>query len=279
MGHIRSVDAIVQVVRCFDDENIVHVDGDVNPMRDIKTIETELLLSDIDSLDKVLLRSSKNAKGGDKAATAKYEILKDLLEFLNSEQLAKNFPEINNELIAAEASNLLTSKQVMYVANVSEDEVTDSAALANNKYLKDLQAYAEEKNAPLVIISGKLESEIAELEVEERAEYLEELGLERSGLDLLTLAGYKLLNLITFFTVGPKEAHAWTITEGTPAPKAAGKIHTDFESGFIRAEVIGYEDYVAAGSELKVKENGKLRVEGKEYIVQDGDSMHFRFNN
>lgn len=279
LGHIRSVDAIVQVVRCFDDENIVHVDGDVNPMRDIKTIETELLLSDIDSLDKVLLRSSKNAKGGDKAATAKYELLKDLLEFLNSEQLAKNFPEIDNELITAEAGNLLTSKQVMYVANVSEDEVTDSAALANNKYLKDLQAYAEERNAPLVIISGKLESEIAELEVEERAEYLEELGLERSGLDLLTLAGYKLLNLITFFTVGPKEAHAWTITEGTSAPKAAGKIHTDFESGFIRAEVIGYEDYVAAGSEVKVKENGKLRVEGKEYIVQDGDSMHFRFNN
>ena len=279
LGHIRSVDAIVQVVRCFDDENIIHVDGDVNPLRDIKTIETELLLSDIDSLDKVLLKSSKSAKSGDKTAKAKYDLLKDLLEFLNSEQLAKNFPEINNELISSEANNLLTSKQVMYVANVSEDEITDSTALEGNKHLQDVKAYAEEKKAPLVIISGKLEAEIAELELEERAEYLQELGLERSGLDLLTLAGYKLLNLITFFTVGPKEAHAWTVTEGTAAPQAAGKIHSDFESGFIRAEVIGYEDYAAARSEVKVKENGKLRVEGKEYIVQDGDSMHFRFNN
>ena len=248
-------------------------------MRDIKTIETELLLSDIDSLDKVLLKSSKSAKSGDEAAKAKYDLLKDLLEFLNSEQLAKNFPEINNELISSEANNLLTSKQVMYVANVSEDEITDSAALASNKHLQAVKAYAEEKNAPLVAISGKLEAEIAELVQEERAEYLQELGLERSGLDLLTLAGYKLLNLITFFTVGPKEAHAWTVTEGTAAPQAAGKIHSDFESGFIRAEVIGYEDYIAAGSEVKVKENGKLRVEGKEYVVQDGDSMHFRFNN
>ncbi|MEX0597349.1 MAG: DUF933 domain-containing protein, partial [Candidatus Paceibacterota bacterium] len=193
--------------------------------------------------------------------------------------LAKTFPAINDSDLETEVFNLLTKKPVMYVANVPESEATTLPNPEGSSHLDRLAKYAGERNAEVVVISGKVESEISELPLEERADYLEALGLESAGLDRLTIAGYQLLNLITFFTIGPKEAHAWTTTKGSTAPQAAGKIHSDFEKGFIRAEVISYQDFLTAGSELKVKENGKLRVEGKEYLVQDGDIVHFRFNN
>ncbi len=279
LGHIRSVDAIMQVVRCFDDPNIVHVDGTVDPLRDISTIETELILSDLEALEKLVIRVEKNARGGDKDAKNKAEKIKELIQHLNQGSLAKTFPDINEPDLLSEVSNLLTNKPVMYVANVPESEATTKPDLNGSTHLDRLAKYAAERNAEVVVISGKVESEISELPLEERADYLEALGLDSSGLDRLTIAGYHLLSLITFFTIGPKEAHAWTTTKNSTAPQAAGKIHSDFEKGFIRAEVISYEDYVFAGSELKVKENGKLRVEGKEYLVQDGDIVHFRFNN
>lgn len=265
LGHIRSVDAICQVVRCFEDENITHVDGNVDPVRDVSTIETELILADIESLAKQITKAEKNAKSGNKEEQHKLNILKTLLEHLNNGNLAKTFTEIPADI------NLLTAKPVMYVVNTKEGE-------DENEYTREMKKHAEEQNTPLITISGKVESEISELPKAERQEYLEALGLEQSGLDRLVIAGHKLLNLITYFTIGPKEAHAWTILKGTTAPQAAGKIHSDFEDGFIRAEVISCEDYLAAGSEVKAKENGKMRVEGKEYVVQDGDIMHFRFN-
>jgi GTP-binding protein YchF len=283
LGHIRSVDAIAHVVRCFDDENIVHVDGSVNPRRDVETIDTELILSDLDAVQKLKLKVEKAAKTGDKIAKTKLSVVEALESWLGQGKPARTLrdsgqlqcqPEDWDEI----ATNLLTSKPVLFVANVPESEISHEPTLGGPLPVDALATYAKENNSPLVTISGQVESEIAELNAEERKEFLSSLGVSMSGLDRLTVAGYQLLELITFFTVGPKECHAWTARAGSTAPQCAGKIHSDFERGFIRAEVIGYKDYVDAGGEVKAKEAGKMRTEGKEYLMKDGDIVHFRFN-
>lgn len=282
LGHIRSVDAVLHVVRCFHDENVVHVDGAVDPIRDVETIDTELILSDLEAVQKQITKFEKPAKTGDKEAKAKLGFLVPLEKWLGTGKPARLFtPEVAGGLEEAWQSitaTLLTSKPVLFVANVSEEEVSHSPDPKGSKPVDLLAAYAAAHDSNVVVISGKVESEIAELSADERKEYFVAIGLDQSGLDRLTFAGYRLLNLITFFTVGPKETHAWTVQSGTAAPQCAGKIHSDFEHGFIRAEIIGYNHYVAAGSEVKARENGHLRVEGKEYIMQDGDIVHFRFN-
>jgi ribosome-binding ATPase len=279
LGHIRSVDAIAHVVRCFDDENIVHVEGSIDPIRDIETIDTELILSDLDSVQKQLNKLDKIARSGDKEAKALITIYKDLEPHLSQGKPARTFEfEALEEHRAMVIGQLLTSKPTLFVGNVPEEDLTREPDVNGDRPIDRLAAYAAKVGAGLVTISGKVESEISEMPHEERKDYLSAMGLETSGLDRLVLAGYKLLNLITFFTVGPKETHAWTAVKGTRAPQCAGKIHSDFERGFIRAEVYGYKDFVEAGSEAKVRENGKLRVEGKDYVMEDGDIVHFRFN-
>lgn len=279
LGHIRSVDAIAHVVRCFDDENIVHVDGSVNPRRDVETIDTELILSDLDAIQKLKFKIEKTAKSGDKTAKAKLTIAEGLETWLGQGKPARTFVASGTpEDIAEVTGNLLTSKPVLFVANVPESEIAHEPKPGGPLPVDALAAYAQETNSPMVTISGQVEAEIAELNPEERKDFLASLGITSSGLDRLTVAGHTLLNLITFFTVGPKECHAWTAVRGSTAPQCAGKIHSDFERGFIRAEVISYQDYVDAGSEVKAKEAGKMRTEGKEYIMQDGDIVHFRFN-
>ncbi|MBX7143026.1 MAG: redox-regulated ATPase YchF [Oligoflexia bacterium] len=279
LGHIRSVDAVAHVVRCFDDSNIIHVDGKVDPIRDIETIDIELTLSDLDSTQKMLSKVEKTAKSGDKEAKAQFAVLQELEAHLSKGQPARTFQsKASPELVSAVTSNLLTAKPTLFVANVQEADVTTTPDPAGERYVDQVARLAHERGSKVVVISGKVESEIAELAPEERKEYMQAIGVEMSGLDRLTIAGYKLLELITFFTVGPKETHAWTIKNGTLCPQAAGKIHTDFERGFIRAEVISYEDYINFGGELGAKEKGRLRVEGKEYLMRDGDIVHFRFN-
>lgn len=279
LGHIRSVDAIAHVVRCFSDDNIVHVDGDIDPVRDIDTITTELVLSDYDSVQKQILKYEKVARSGDKDAKAKVEMLRRLEDHLGrGKSVLSLMPSLEGDFVGELTSQLLTGKPLMYVANVNEEDAAKKPDPNGNTLLDRLGRFAAEHGHEVVVISGKVESEINELPSEERGDYLNDLGLESSGLDRLALAGYRLLNLLTFFTVGPKETHAWTAEKGTRAPQCAGKIHSDFEKGFIRAEVISYDDYVNAGSEAKVREQGKLRVEGKEYVMEDGDIVHFRFN-
>ena len=279
LGHIRSVDAVAHIVRCFDDPNVVHVDGSVNPVRDIETIDTELILSDLDSIQKLIQKVEKIAKSGDKEAKARLELAIELEKHLSAGKPARSFAtNAMPEVIRDVTTSLLTSKPTMFVANVSESEVTSTPQAGGPRALDKLYDYTQSLGTELVVISGQVEAEIAELPRDERGAYLKDMGLESSGLDRLTIAGYKLLNLITFFTVGPKETHAWTASNGTLAPQCAGKIHSDFEQGFIRAEIIGYDDYVDAGGEVKAKERGKLRVEGKEYVMRDGDIVHFRFN-
>jgi hypothetical protein len=230
-------------------------------------------------VQKSAARLDKLVKAGDKDAKTKHGVYQELEAHLSSGKPARTFqPNVLPELLAEVAAALLTAKPTLFVANVSEHDLTKPAEVDGGRPVDKLAAYAREHGAQLVVISGQLEAEIAELPAAERADYLKELGVTQTGLDRLTLAGYKLLDLITFFTVGPKEAHAWTARLGTKAPQCAGKIHTDFEKGFIRAEVIGYQDYVEAGGEVKAKEAGKLRIEGKEYVFQDGDIVHFRFN-
>lgn len=279
LGHIRSVDAIAHVVRCFHDENVVHVDGEVSPARDIDTIETELIIADYDSIGKAITKLEKVAKSGDKDARARLDIMQALGEHLAHGKPARTaLLEGDPERVAAVLSGLITAKPVLYVANCDEIDVGHTPAAGGSHLIDQVATIAAAQNAPLVAISGKVESEVAELPLEERGEYLEALGLSGSGLDRLAIAGYQLLGLITFFTVGPKEARAWTAPKGWKAPQCAGCIHSDFERGFIRAEVISYADYVQCGSEVRVKEAGKMRVEGKEYVMQDGDIVHFRFN-
>jgi len=283
LGHIRSVDAIAHVVRCFDDENIVHVDGSVNPRRDVETIDTELILSDYDAIQKLRFKIEKAAKTGDKLAKAKFTMLEALENWLGQGKPARTFKDSDkfvgdSEDYAEISANLLTSKPVLFVANVPESEISHQPTIGGPLPVDALATYAKENNSPMVTISGQVEAEIAELNAEERKEFLGSLGVSMSGLDRLTVAGYELLNLITFFTVGPKECHAWTAPAGSTAPQCAGKIHSDFERGFIRAEVIAYKDYVEAGGEVKAKEAGKMRTEGKEYVMKDGDIVHFRFN-
>jgi hypothetical protein len=274
LGHIRQVDAIVHVIRCFEDENIVHVDGSIDPDRDREVITMELILADLDTVEKRLRKSQSQAKSGDKFFKAQVACLERLLALLDSGQPARKLKlesELEEDLIRDLC--LLTAKPVLYVANVSEDEV-----ISGNDYVRRLEAAARAEGDKVVMIAGSIEQELSQLDREEQQEFLHEMKMEEPGLNRLIKAGYALLDLQTFFTVGEKETRAWTIPVGTKAPAAAGKIHSDFEHGFIRAEVISYNDYVACQGEAKAKEKGLMRVEGKDYVVADGDCMYFRFN-
>lgn len=275
LSHIREVDAIAHVVRCFEDESITHVEGKINPINDIETINLELILADLDSVDKRYEKARKNLKNGDKLYKLEYEVLEKVKEALEGDKPARGLELTDDEKMVIRDLHLLTIKPVLYIANVSEDEVSN---YEDNPYLKQVQSFAEAEAAEFIVISAKVESEIAELEGEDKDLFLEELGLKESGLDRLIRGAYKLLGLNTYFTAGVQEVRAWTIKKGTKAPQAAGVIHTDFERGFIRAEVVGYQDLVDSGSMNQAKEKGLLRLEGKEYVVKDGDVMHFRFN-
>lgn len=273
LHNIREVDALIQVVRCFDDANTIHVAGKVNPADDIEVINTELALADLYSVEKRMERISKSAKGGDKCAVLEYKILTKLTELL-SEGTFINLKNYFNEeeIIIAKQLNLMSAKPVIYAANVSEYDLK-----SGNAYTEQVREYAVKHNAEVVLISAKIEEELSELSAEEAKEYLSELGVDDSGINRMITTVYSLLNLRTFITAGDKEVHAWTISAGTKAPQAAGVIHTDFEKGFIRAEVTAYNDFVECGSYISCKDKGLTRLEGKDYIVQDGDLVHFRF--
>lgn len=275
LSHIREVDAISHVVRCFDDENITHVSGTVDPIRDIEIINLELILADLESVEKRIGKVEKMAKSKDKDAMAEFEVLKKLRDAFENEKPARSVDFTKEEKKIAKGFQLLTAKPVLYAANVSEDEITDAEG---NPYVQKVREFAKGENSEVIVICAKIESEIAELDKEEKQEFLDDLGIEESGLDQLIRAAYQLLGLDTYFTAGKQEVRAWTIRNGTKAPQAAGVIHTDFERGFIRAEIVSYEDLVTAGNMAKAKEQGNVRLEGKEYIVKDGDVVHFRFN-
>jgi GTP-binding protein YchF len=275
LAHIREVDAIVHVVRCFEDENITHVAGKVDPLGDIETINLELILADVETVEKRLERSRKNMKSGDKKYAQEVEILERIKEALYSDKPARSVELSDEERALLRDLHLITMKPVLFAANVSEADV---ASADYNPHVKKVKEYAAAEGAEVVPISAKVESEIAELEGEDKQMFLEELGLKESGLNRLIRAAYKLLGLYTYFTAGVQEVRAWTIRRGTKAPQAAGVIHSDFERGFIRAEVVAYEDLVSSGSMSAAREKGLLRLEGKDYVVQDGDVMHFRFN-
>jgi GTP-binding protein YchF len=272
LANIRETDAIAHVVRCFDDANVIHVEGQISPADDIAVINTELALADLESAEKALQRSSKAAKGNDKDAKALVVVLEKVIPHLNEAQPLRSLNLTDDELSILEQLNPLTIKPTMYIANVDED------GFENNPYLDAVKEIAAQEGAIVVPICNKLEAEVSELEDDEKMEFLEELGMEEPGLNRVIRAGYSLLGLQTYFTAGPKEVRAWTIPIGATAPNAAGKIHTDFEKGFIRAEVVAYDDYIAGNGEQGAKEAGKWRLEGKDYIVQDGDLIHFRFN-
>ncbi|MEX1197720.1 MAG: redox-regulated ATPase YchF [Pseudohongiellaceae bacterium] len=272
LANIRETDAIAHVVRCFQDENIMHVSDEVQPRADIETINTELALADLETIDKSINRLSRIAKSGDKDAIRQLALCETLREHLDSGNPARSLPLDEQQRSDMYGFHLLTAKPTMYIANVDED------GFENNPLLDEVAAVCEEEGAVLVPVCNKLEAEIAELADDERAEFLEDLGMEEPGLDRVIRAGYRLLGLQTYFTAGEKEVRAWTIPVGATAPQGAGVIHTDFERGFIRAEVVGYDDFIAGNGEQGAREAGKWRLEGKDYIVQDGDVIHFRFN-
>ncbi len=273
LANIRECDAIAHVLRCFEDGDVTHVDGRVNPVEDAETIETELMLADMESIEKRLQGLVRKLKGNDKEAQQQDRLLRAALAALENGQPARTIEVDAEDAKAWEMLQLLTTKKILYVCNVAEDEAAEG-----NEHSKAVAKMAAEQGAAAVVISAKIEEEISQLDPEEAEMFLAELGLEEAGLDRLIRVGHDLLGLQTYFTAGPKEARAWTIHQGDSAPKAAGVIHGDFERGFIRAETIAYEDYVACGGETGAKEAGKMRVEGKSYIVQDGDVMHFLFN-
>lgn len=275
LSHIREVDAICQVVRCFEDENITHVAGTVNPIDDIEVINLELILADMESVEKRIARVAKMAKQKDKEAMVEEPILQKIKEALEAEKPARSVELSDDEKKVIKGLHLLTIKPTLYVANVSEDEVADPS---ENKYVKMVQEYAEAEGAQVIIICAKIEEEISELDEDEKKEFLNELGIPESGLDQLIKASYSLLGLATYFTAGVQEVRAWTFRKGMKAPQCAGIIHTDFERGFIRAETVSFDDLVQYGSKPAAKEAGRLRLEGKEYEVQDGDVMEFLFN-
>lgn len=276
LANIRECDAILHVLRCFEDENITHVETDVNPVRDKEIVETELLLKDLETLEKRLDRAQKNSKSGNKDALKERELVERLLSHIQEEKPARSFaPSNDDEAAFVEQLFLLTRKPVLYVCNVDEERLQG----ADNAHVDAVKAMAEREGAGVIEICAALEAQIQELETqEERDEFLEAMGIAEPGLHRLIRKAYTLLGLQTYFTAGEKEVRAWTVPVGAKAPQAAGVIHTDFEKGFIRAEVIAYDDYVSYGSEQAVKEAGKLAVQGKDYVVQDGDVMHFRFN-
>lgn len=273
LSHIREVDAIAYVLRCFEDEDITHVDGRIDPLSDAETVETELMLADLESLEKRLPNLEKKAKGNDKEAKLAIELINRALIPLRDGKPARQTEVSDDERAAFVGLNLLTSKPVLYVCNVDE-----ASAENGNAFSQVVEKRAAEEGAQTIIISAQIEAEVSQLDAEEAAEYLADLGLKEPGLNRLIRTGYNLLDLITYFTCGPKETRAWTINRGTKAPGAAGVIHTDFEKGFIRAETIAYPDYVEFQGETGCKDAGKMRLEGKEYLVKDGDVMHFRFN-
>ncbi|QFT63916.1 redox-regulated ATPase YchF [Roseivivax sp. THAF30] len=274
LANIREVDAIAHVLRCFEDGDVVHVDGRVDPVSDAETIETELIISDMESLEKRLQNIVRKVRGGDKEAIQQERLMKMALEALNEGKPARVVEVAEDDLKAWRMLQLLTSKPVLYVCNVAEDE-----AATGNAHSEAVAKMAAEQGNAHVVISARIEEEISQLDAEEAEMFLSEMGLDEAGLDRLIKAGYNLLKLETYFTVGPKEARAWTIPVGTSAPKAAGIIHGDFEKGFIRAETIAYDDFVGLGGEQAAKDAGKMRAEGKGYVVKDGDVMHFLFNN
>jgi len=272
LAHIREVDAVAYVLRCFEDDDITHVEGRIDPTSDADMVETELMLADLESLEKRRVTLEKKAKGNDKEAKETIVLIDKALDLLREGKPARLAELSPDEERPWKQLQLLTSKPILYVCNVDEDSAVDG-----NAYAGQVKARAEAEGAGCVVISAKIEAELAGLDDAERGEFLESIGLQEPGLNRLIQAGYGLLSLLTYFTVGPKEARAWTIPAGTRAPQAAGVIHTDFEKGFIRAETIKYEDYVAQNGEAGCKEAGKMRLEGKEYVVQDGDIVHFRF--
>lgn len=273
LGHIRSTDAIVHVVRCFDDDNVVHVSGRVSPADDIEVINTELALADLDTVEKKIQRAEKMARSGDKKAKDEVEFYQRVRGLLEQVKKLHGVAENEDERLWLRDLHLLTDKPVLYVANVAEDDLA-----GEHPNVALVRTIATAESAGVVVICGKLEAEISELEGDEKQAFLQDMGVDEPGLDRLIRSGYELLGLITYFTAGVKEVRAWTIVRGTKAPQAAGVIHTDFEKGFIRAEVIAFDDYIACNGESGSKEKGLMRLEGKEYVVKDGDVMHFRFN-
>ncbi|OOE93632.1 redox-regulated ATPase YchF [Salinivibrio sp. AR647] len=272
LANIRETDAIGHVVRCFENDNIVHVAGKVDPADDIDVINTELALADLESCERAMQRNAKKAKGGDKDAKFELTVLEKLLPVLEEGKMLRSVELSKEEAAAVQYLNFLTLKPTMYIANVNDD------GFENNPYLDKVREIAAQEDATVVAVCAEIEGEIAELDAEEAAAFLNEMGLEEPGLNRVIRAGYELLTLHTYFTAGVKEVRAWTVPIGSTAPQAAGKIHTDFEKGFIRAEVVGYDDYIANNGENGAKDAGKWRLEGKEYIVKDGDVIHFRFN-
>lgn len=273
LGHIRQVDAIAHIVRCFEDENVVHVSGSVDPARDIEVINTELILADMESIDKRLEKSRKLAKSGDKEAIKIAAVLDKVSTQLNAGLPVRTLELSDDEKEEIKDLFLITSKPIFYITNVGEGDLPEG-----NDYVNDVRKIAEAEGSEVVVMCGNIEAEISELDPEEKGEFLSDLGLEEAGLNRMIRAGYKLLSLDTYFTAGVKEVRAWTIKKGATAPQAAGVIHTDFERGFIKAEVVAYDDFISSGGEQKAKEKGLLGIEGKEYIVKDGDVIHFRFN-
>ena len=273
LGHIRQVDAIAHVVRCFEDDNVVHVDGSVDPLRDIEVIQTELNLADLDTVEKRMTRSAKQARSGDKALQAEVAILERVRDALNEGRPARAVGLTDDECQLIAELCLITIKPVLYVANVTEADLA-----GHHPFVQRVCEHAAAEGAEVVTICGKIEAEISELDGDEKMEFLADLGLDEAGLDRMIHAGYRLLGLLTYFTAGVKEVRAWTVRAGAKALEAAGVIHTDFEKGFIRAEVIAYQDFVDCNGETGAKEKGLLRLEGKDYQVKDGDVMHFRFN-
>ena len=275
LSHIRECDAIIHVVRCFEDSNIIHVDGSIDPMRDLETINMELIFSDIEMLERRIDRVKKALKG-DKSLEAELALLERVDAALAEGKNARSLDYTEDELVIMNECQLLSMKPIIYAANISEDEI--GSDMSGNEGYRKLKAYAEKEGAQIMPICAGIEAEIAQLDGDEKAEFLADLGIEESGLDRLIKASYALLGLISYLTAGPKEVRAWTITKGTKAPQAAGKIHSDFERGFIRAEIIGFDELIACGNMTAAKEKGLIRSEGKDYVIKDGDIVLFRFN-
>ena len=272
LGNIRETQAIGHVVRCFEDDQVTHVAETIDPARDIEIINTELQLADLETLERAIDKVHRVAKSGDKEAVARMAVLRRMSDHIDAGKPARTLELSHDEMVEIAPLQLLTAKPVLYIANVEEE------GFENNPHLNAVRMIAADEHAEVVAICNKMEAEISELDDEERQEFLTDLGMDEPGLDKVIRAGYRLLGLQTYFTAGPKEARAWTVREGSTAPQAAGIVHTDFEKGFIRAEVVSYDDYVAGNGEIGAKEAGKWRLEGKEYVVQDGDVIHFRFN-
>lgn len=272
LSHIRETDAIGHVVRCFDDDDVVHVSGKTDPKADIEVINTELALADLETVERVILKAAKASKAGDKVEKARLALFEKIRDHLDVGMPVRSLEMSDSEQELLAGTNLITAKPTMYIANVAED------GFENNPYVVQVEAIAEEDGAVVVAVCAAIEADISLLDDEDKKEFLEDLGLEEPGLNRVIHSGYSLLGLQTFFTIGPKEARAWTVKNGSTAPQGAGKIHTDFEKGFIRAEIVGYEDYIAGKGEAGAKEAGKWRLEGKEYVMVEGDVVHFRFN-